>query len=727
MCFPKKCSGVLATALICSLAIAADAQAQLPPRDDVLLLVPADQIEGVTGVRIYQRLPDAFVVGAEHHAAVRLQRRGLEPLTLDASPWTQGYVYLVVEELPVAAGRGGFSGLPVRILHRRNDLMIVKTTPETAAALRERGFSCVEIERRVIPVQWGKTHLPHSLSAERSNDIAPILALVSDSMITSYIQQMQDFGTRHWSRPNRDSVFNWVRDAFMDAGVADVKLDSFIYSSTLQKNVVATISGTIYPGSEIIIGGHFDSYNSANQNAAPGADDNASGTAAALEMARVLRSINYQPAFTLRFIGFAAEEAGLRGSASYALRARQANHDIRIMQNYDMIGYRNQSQTDRDFSIVWYPGSEAFSNLHAATATTYTTLTPVFTTSYRSSSDSWSFYQQNYKTLFCIERDFSPYYHSANDLLIHLDIPYAREIIQAGLAMLLTLDKLPPEIVNLRLRDRGDGATLFAQWDPTPALDFMHYKVYAGSAPGVYDTSFTQTGTSRFVGGLVQGSPAYIGVSVVDLLGREGVIVEQHAVPNLIPAPPTGLWAVNHGTGALLTWERNPEMDIAGYNMYRRRDDQPAAIKLNTTTITDTAWIDTTEIRHVYFYCITAVDSAGYESAPSDSLPFGPVVGVGDDRRTTPFAFRLYQNYPNPFNPSTTIEFSLPPSAAPLSATSLRVYDVPGREVAVLVNEQLPAGRHVVVWNPEGLAGGVYFYTLRSGGMVETRRMVIVQ
>ena len=138
----------------------------------------------------------------------------------------------------------------------------------------------------------------------------------------------------------------------------------------------------------------------------------------------ITKQVGYEPAVTLRFMGFAAEEAGLRGSASYAQRARAANRDIRAMMNYDMIGTRNAAQGDRDVYVVWYTGSEAFADLHAATAQLYTTLTPVITTSYRSGSDSYSFWQQAYPSVFCIERDFSPYYHSPSDLLQYLDISY---------------------------------------------------------------------------------------------------------------------------------------------------------------------------------------------------------------------------------------------------------------------------------------------------------------
>jgi hypothetical protein len=88
-----------------------------------------------------------------------------------------------------------------------------------------------------------------------------------------------------------------------------------------------------------------------------------------------------------------------------------------------------------------------------------------------------------------------------------------------------------------------------------------------------------------------------------------------------------------------------------------------------------------------------------------------------------PRAFMLYQNYPNPFNPSTTIGFRVHGSGH----TSLRVFDVLGREVATLVNETLPAGEHSVNFSAENLPSGVYSYRLTAGGFSETKRMVVMR
>ncbi len=100
------------------------------------------------------------------------------------------------------------------------------------------------------------------------------------------------------------------------------------------------------------------------------------------------------------------------------------------------------------------------------------------------------------------------------------------------------------------------------------------------------------------------------------------------------------------------------------------------------------------------------------------------VTGV-EDRGSEGVAtgYALAQNYPNPFNPGTTIRFSLPDSGH----TVLKVYDLLGREVAVLANEQLNAGFHEVRFDGAGLAGGVYFYRLQVGDFVQTKSLHLLK
>jgi len=88
-----------------------------------------------------------------------------------------------------------------------------------------------------------------------------------------------------------------------------------------------------------------------------------------------------------------------------------------------------------------------------------------------------------------------------------------------------------------------------------------------------------------------------------------------------------------------------------------------------------------------------------------------------------PEQFVLDQNYPNPFNPNTRIEFKVPRSGF----VSLKVYDVLGREVVTLVNEELKPGSYERTFDGSGLANGVYFYRLRAGEFVDTKKLVLLR
>jgi hypothetical protein len=99
------------------------------------------------------------------------------------------------------------------------------------------------------------------------------------------------------------------------------------------------------------------------------------------------------------------------------------------------------------------------------------------------------------------------------------------------------------------------------------------------------------------------------------------------------------------------------------------------------------------------------------------------VTDVDELAETLPQVFDLQQNYPNPFNPETVIRYQVPG----VSEVSLRVYDLLGREVAVLVNEEKMPGMYSATWNAEGMASGIYFYTLRAGGTVFTKRMILLR
>ena len=99
-------------------------------------------------------------------------------------------------------------------------------------------------------------------------------------------------------------------------------------------------------------------------------------------------------------------------------------------------------------------------------------------------------------------------------------------------------------------------------------------------------------------------------------------------------------------------------------------------------------------------------------------------VDVGSEEETqAPKEFTLSQNYPNPFNPVTIISYQLPET----EFVTLKIYDILGNEVVTLVNEEKPAGSYNFSFDASKLPSGVYYYKLRAGNYVETKKMMLLK
>ncbi|MBE2216866.1 MAG: T9SS type A sorting domain-containing protein [Ignavibacteria bacterium] len=101
----------------------------------------------------------------------------------------------------------------------------------------------------------------------------------------------------------------------------------------------------------------------------------------------------------------------------------------------------------------------------------------------------------------------------------------------------------------------------------------------------------------------------------------------------------------------------------------------------------------------------------------------GSPVAINDPSSLLPSEYRLSQNYPNPFNPTTSITFDMPASGN----VELKIYDILGKEIAVLVNGEMNPGTHVVPFDASSLASGVYIYKLTSGSFSDSKKMVLIK
>ena len=99
------------------------------------------------------------------------------------------------------------------------------------------------------------------------------------------------------------------------------------------------------------------------------------------------------------------------------------------------------------------------------------------------------------------------------------------------------------------------------------------------------------------------------------------------------------------------------------------------------------------------------------------------LTSIDADDLQAPETFYLYQNYPNPFNSSTIITYTL----TERSFVNLTVYDVLGGEVASLVKENKPSGKHSVEFNASNLPSGIYFYRIVSGNFIATKKLILIK
>ncbi len=124
---------------------------------------------------------------------------------------------------------------------------------------------------------------------------------------------------------------------------------------------------------------------------------------------------------------------------------------------------------------------------------------------------------------------------------------------------------------------------------------------------------------------------------------------------------------------------------------------------------------------------ISIIDTSGTTSGHVGSTmwadDFDIIVGIDDIISDNPTEYELYQNYPNPFNPSTIINYQVPE----LSFVTLRVYDVLGSEIETLVNKEKPMGSYTVEFSAQNLPSGVYFYQLKAGDFIQTKKMVLMK
>lgn len=258
------------------------------------------------------------------------------------------------------------------------------------------------------------------------------------------------------------------------------------------------------------------------------------------------------------------------------------------------------------------------------------------------------------------------------------------------------------------------GSTDYAtvKYDPVNG-DTVWTKRYDGPAAGYDQTFFMSIDNSGNV--YVTGYSAGFGT------------MTDYATVKYVQAPnaPSGLTAIGVTNNQInLNWSDNSNNEVrylierstnAGGNWLLRD-----SVNANITAYSDMGLLQNT----VYHYRVRTYNSVGYTAYSNTSFDTTLNVTGITSNGEIPIEFRLEQNYPNPFNPVTKIKFDIPQS---LQNVKLAVYDLLGRQVAMLVDQQLQAGKYEVELDGNRLSSGTYFYRLKAGSFTEIKKMILIK
>lgn len=187
-------------------------------------------------------------------------------------------------------------------------------------------------------------------------DVNQMLSETEEIKIRQTILDLSAIETRRHDQPGGLTGANYIKDKWtqLTVGRNDISVDFYQHAATItpQPSVILTIQGTENPDEIVVVGGHQDSIVIGSQTGiAPGADDNASGIAVLTETIRILVAKNFRPAKTVKFMAYAAEEVGLRGSADIAKNFKQNNKNVIGVVQFDMTNFQGNPDIDFAFEI----------------------------------------------------------------------------------------------------------------------------------------------------------------------------------------------------------------------------------------------------------------------------------------------------------------------------------------------------------------------------------------
>jgi len=178
--------------------------------------------------------------------------------------------------------------------------------------------------------------------------VTPLMPLVKEANLRGTISALAAFNNRYYESETGVQAAKYVQSRWQEiaAKIPGASVSLYNHDGWKQPSVILTIPGTENPDEIVVLGGHLDSINGWGDESsrAPGADDNASGIAVLTESARLLAESGFRPKRTIQFMGYAAEEVGLRGSQDIAEKYASSGKKVVGVIQYDMSNFKGSDE-----------------------------------------------------------------------------------------------------------------------------------------------------------------------------------------------------------------------------------------------------------------------------------------------------------------------------------------------------------------------------------------------
>lgn len=404
----------------------------------LITITPEQKYEASkNNIQIYYDFQDALLVRLNDKLEQIIQTKNWQYKILDPRITSDEYFLVYI----VGIGKSRYPG---KYLWKNEQAVLVRMSEAEALQAKAQGFFLRKLR-------------PYPLSQNLAKDefcqlpydplIGQMVGQVTLDSLVATLYHLQNYGTRYTYSPKCDSAARWLYNRFQSYNLAT---ENNVYLAGPQRdtsyNVIATITGQVRPESIVIICGHFDSYSNMPYTQAPGADDNASGTAVVLEAARILSRYRFR--WTIKFIGFSGEEQWMLGSYHY-VDSVVVPQQLKIggVFNFDMIAY------------TAYDSTRLYIN-HNLASTSLAVLAESANVQYNIGlnlikywdedcpGDNAPFWARGYKAVFALEDSVwgiwngsNPHYHTTHDTVGNLRLGQVLRGAKLGVACVAMMAK----------------------------------------------------------------------------------------------------------------------------------------------------------------------------------------------------------------------------------------------------------------------------------------------